>query len=99
MSLKGDGHGRRASIPPYPNTLLAISIPPPLSVTLSCMYSFTLSFHLTIGLPLLLGIKCLAMEFFDIQKLFFQEIPAQCELKVWYSKDYAERMGTRILAG
>ncbi|XP_050724149.1 zinc finger protein PLAGL1-like isoform X3 [Eriocheir sinensis] len=34
------------------------------------------------------------------QSLVFslQEIPAQCELKVWYSKDYAERMGTRILA-
>ncbi|XP_069942779.1 zinc finger protein PLAGL1 isoform X2 [Cherax quadricarinatus] len=27
-----------------------------------------------------------------------KEIPAQCELKVWFSKDYAERMGTRILA-
>ncbi|XP_068226668.1 zinc finger protein PLAG1-like isoform X1 [Palaemon carinicauda] len=27
-----------------------------------------------------------------------KEIPPQCELKVWFSKDYAERMGTRILA-
>ncbi|KAK7078424.1 Zinc finger protein plag1, partial [Halocaridina rubra] len=26
-----------------------------------------------------------------------KEIPAQCELRVWFSKDYAERMGTRIL--
>ncbi|XP_071551965.1 uncharacterized protein [Panulirus ornatus] len=34
-------------------------------------------------------------------EIFFatiKEIPAQCELKVWFSKDYAERMGTRILS-
>ncbi|KAK4305763.1 hypothetical protein Pmani_022354 [Petrolisthes manimaculis] len=34
-------------------------------------------------------------------EIFFatiKDIPAQCELKVWYSKEYAERMGTRILA-
>nr|XP_027218631.1 PR domain zinc finger protein 4-like [Penaeus vannamei] len=34
----------------------------------------------------------------DIYFATIKEIPAQCELKVWFSKDYAERMGTRILA-
>ena len=37
------------------HSLLAYASPPSLSASLSCMYSFTLSFHLTTGLPLLLG--------------------------------------------
>ena len=38
--------------PPLPtHSFLAISILPPLSATLSCMYSFTLSFHQTTSSP------------------------------------------------
>lgn len=34
----------------------------------------------------------------DIYFATIKKIPAQCELKIWFSKDYAERMGQRILA-
>ena len=48
---QGDGHDRRASTFPY---LFASSIPPSLSATLSCMFSFTLCLYFTTVLPLLL---------------------------------------------
>ena len=52
-SPKKDGHSGRASTSPYPNTPSLLVLLYPLSATLSCMYSFTLSFHPTTFLPLL----------------------------------------------
>ncbi|XP_076038526.1 uncharacterized protein LOC143023793 [Oratosquilla oratoria] len=34
----------------------------------------------------------------DVYFATIKEVPERCELKVWFSRDYAERMGTRVLA-
>ena len=55
---------------PYTSSLLVQSLP--LSATLSCMYSFTLSFHLTTGLPLFIGPSVLlTYTFFTNSLLLF----------------------------
>ena len=69
------GHGRRASTSPYPYTLSLCVQFFPLYQQLSCMHSFTLSFHLTTDLPLLLGPSLsLTYTFFTNFSYFFLSI-------------------------
>ena len=84
-SLKGMATAEDFHLDLSKHSLLVYSSPHPLSAPLQCIYSFTLSFHLTTSLPLLLVPSIsLTYPFSTNSKLFFPSIRPN-HLKVSFS--------------